>query len=423
MIRLSFNGALSTVGASAVVVETPSEKIVMDYGTKVQEVPPKFPIPVEGRPDAIIATHCHMDHTGGLPIFFKKGNGCPIYATNVTKPLTEMLLNDSIKISREEGIDLPFAKPDVKKTIEHFKTVNYRQPFRIKSTEVTCYDAGHIPGSLMAFLKTSQKKSILYTGDLDTKRTRMLEKADTNFPKVDVLVTESTYSGREHLERKSQEKMLIQIINDTLAVDGTCLVAGFAVGRIDEILLAMDARGIDYPVFIDGMAKKGITIINSHKSMMREPNSLDRALEKAQYVEGDRMRKRLLREPCVILSTSGMLSGGPIVQYIRNLHGNKNCSLVLTSYQVEGTPGKTLLETGRYINEKEGLDLDVQMFVKHLDFSSHCGRTELFDFVEKVNPERVFCIHGDHTEEFADELKGKGFNAIAPLANNRIFNI
>jgi putative mRNA 3-end processing factor len=116
-----------------------------------------------------------------------------------------------------------------------------------------------------------------------------------------------------------------------------------------------------------------------------------------------------------------MLTGGTCVSYIKNLYTDRDSSIILTGYQLEGTPGKTLLETGKYITEE--LNLEVKMFVKRLDFSSHCGKGELFGFMEKVNPEKVFCIHGDHTEEFAEELQGKGFDAVAPLANNRIFSV
>jgi len=420
MIQLNFLGALNTVGASGVLVDTGVEKILMDYGTKIQETPPKFPIPVHGKVDAILASHTHLDHIGGIPIFYAGGNGCPVYAINVTKPLSELLLLDSIKISRDEGIELPFTKKDVKATINNFIPINYRSPFKIHKTVVTAFDAGHIPGSCQFFLDFHEK-TLLYTGDLKTTDTRLLEKADSDLPKVDILITESTYADREHPDRKKQEKEMVGIIRDTLAVDGVCVIAGFAVGRIDELLLILDHFGIDYPVFIDGMAKKAITIINQHRNLLKEPNSLDKALKKAEYVSGERMRKKIIREPCVILSTSGMLSGGPIVWYLKRLYDKKNCSLILTSYQVENTPGKILLETGRFTTKE--FDLELEMFVRRLDFSSHCGRSELFEFIEKVNPEKIFCIHGDHTEEFATELRQKGFDAIAPIANNRIFNV
>lgn len=420
MIRLEFLGALSFVGCSAVLVDTGKEKIVLDYGTKLQEIPPKFPLPIQGKADAVLLSHCHLDHSGAVPLFNAKGNSIPIYAKDVTKQLCELLWLDSIKVSREEGVELPFNKNNVEKTIDSIVPVKYRQQVNFKSSKITFFDAGHIPGSSMPMIN-SGGKNILYTGDYKTADSRLLKKADTDLPDVDVLITESTYAYRDHPERKTQEKQLVETIKNTLAVDGVCLVAGFAVGRLDEILLVLDSYGIDYPVYIDGMAKKAITIINRHKSLMKEPNALDRALKKAEYVSDEKKRKKIIRQPCVILTTSGMLSGGPIAGYIKKLYDNRDCSLVLTGFQVEGTPGKVLLETGKFINKE--VNLDIKMLVKRLDFSAHLGRTDLFDFVEKVNPEKVFCVHGEHTEEFSNELKEKGWDATAPLANNRIFEV
>ncbi|MEM5797705.1 MAG: MBL fold metallo-hydrolase [Candidatus Aenigmatarchaeota archaeon] len=420
MIQISFHGAMAVVGCSSVVVDTGVEKIVLDYGTKIQEMPPLFPIPIQTKINAVLLSHAHLDHSGAVPILEAKKNSAPIYAPNVTKQLSELLWLDSIKISHEEKVELPFNKNDVRRTLNNFVVTDFRKPFTLKKTKVTLFDAGHIPGSVMPFLDTGEK-TLLYTGDYKIASTRLMRGADTNLPDVDILITESTYCDREHPDRKSQEKELIKIINNTLANDGITLISGFAVGRIDELLLVLDHYGIDYPVYVDGMAKKALTIINQHKNLLKEPKSLDKALEKVEYVKNQGMRKRIIKNPGVILSTSGMLTGGPIVWYISKLFDKQNCSLVLSGFQVEGTPGKTLLETGRYINE--GLDVEVDMFVKRLDFSSHLGRSELFQFINKLNPEKIFCVHGEHTEEFANELKEKGFDAVAPLANNRIFEL
>lgn len=422
LIEISFLGAMGTVGCSGILIDTTAEKILLDYGTKPTDVPPKFPIEVSSKPDAIILSHCHLDHSGALPLLFISYDHLPIYGINVTKPLTELLLLDAIKVSKEEGVELPFEKREVYVTLKNFIERNYRDEFKVHNSKITFYDAGHVPGSLMALI-TSQGKNLLYTGDFNLIDTRLLKKADLDLPKIDILITESTYSDRDHPSRKSQERELIRIVNETIATDGICLIAGFAVSRVAEIILVLDAYGIDYPIFIDGMAKRAITIINKYRNLLRDPKSLDKALEKVEYVVTHRMRRKIIKDSCVIIATSGMLKGGPIVYYLKNLYNRKNCSLILTGWQLEGTPGKILLETGRYINQKLGLNLEVKMFVRRLDFSAHAGRTELFKFIEKTNPEKVFCIHGDHTEEFANELIGKGFEAIAPMANNRIFKL
>ncbi len=420
MVQISFHGALASVGCSSVLVDTGVEKIVLDYGTKIQEIPPIFPIPIKEKVDAILLSHSHLDHSGAIPVFSAQKNGSRIFTPNVTKQLAELLWLDSIKISHEEKVELPFNKKDVSETLAKFVPTNFRAPFKLRKTKVTLFDAGHIPGSTMPFLDTGEK-TILYTGDYKIAETRMMKGADTNLPDTGVLITESTYCDREHPDRKSQEKELVRIVRSTLANDGIALISGFAVGRIDELLLILDAYGIDYPVYVDGMAKKALTMINQNRHLLKEPKSLNRVLEKVEYVKDQGMRKRIIKYPCVILTTSGMLSGGPIMWYISKLFDKRNCSLTLTGFQVEGTPGKTLLETGRYINE--GIDVEVKMNVRRLDFSSHLGRTDLFHFINKLNPEKIFCVHGDLTEDFARELKEKGYDAIAPLANNRIFNV
>jgi putative mRNA 3-end processing factor len=338
----------------------------------------------------------------------------------VTKPLIELLIADSVKISVMDGLKVPFNMAHVQRALNSFLSIDYRKPFKIARTEITAFDAGHIPGSASFYLDFGGK-SLLYTGDFNTIDTRLLRAIDRELPKGDILVTECTYSERDHPDRRAQERELIRIVEDTLATDKVVLIAGFAVARLNEVLLILDSHGIDYPVYMDGMAKDATTIITEYRSLLKEPQRLDSALEKIKYVYNDRERKRIVREPGVILTTSGMLEGGPITFYLQRLHNDERCALVLSGWQIEDTPGKILLETGRYVGG--GLDLPVKMFVKRLDFSSHVGRSGLFKFIERANPERVFCVHGDHTEEFALELRERGFDAIAPVASNRIFVI
>jgi putative mRNA 3-end processing factor len=410
---------MATVGASGVLVDTKKEKFVIDYGTRVREVPPKFPLPVKDKVRAVLLSHAHLDHSGGVPILTNK-NTSPVYAFNVTKELTRLLLLDSVKISHEEGVSLPFIRSDVERCVKSFVSPKYRRPFKIGDVKITYYDAGHIPGSAMIFLDFG-KKTLLYTGDFNTIDTRLVKKYDERIPEVDYLITESTYSDREHPDRKREERRLVRMVRETIANDGIALLSCFAISRTQEILLILDKYGIDFPVYLDGMSKKATTIINKYPQFLKNRKDLDRALDNVRYVHKDRERKKIIRQPCVIVTTSGMLSGGPIVWYIKRLYKREDCSLILTGFQMEDTPGRLLLETGRFIYKD--FDLDVRMRIRRFDFSAHAGRSGLFGFIKKLSPEKIFCVHGDHTEEFAHELREKGFDAVAPVANNRVFKI
>jgi len=412
MIQLTFLGATNEVARSAIVVDTGLERILFDYGSNINETPPLHPNPIPGKLDAIFLSHCHLDHCGSLPLLFRNGQECPIYALDVTKKLSRVLLEDSMKIARKEGYDPGFDKKDVKTTIRSFVSIKYRQPIKLVRTKVTAFDAGHVPGSA-GFLLQSENKNIFYTGDFNNSDTRLLKECDFDLPSIDTLITESTYARRNHPDRKTTEAKFVEMVNDTCANDGVAVVSGFAVGRLQELLLVLHNYKVKWPVYIDGMAKRITKIINEFPELLKHYKELKKATEKITFVN-TRKRSKILKEPCVILTTSGMLNGGPVIDYIKKLHNKRNCSLFLTGYQVKGTPGRILVETGRYINSNVGLDLEMKMFVKQFDFSSHTGRDGLFKIIEKINPKKIFCIHGDNTVEFCEELKEKGYNVIAP---------
>lgn len=426
MVKLSFLGAMNEVGSSGVLVETggpKGERIVLDYGTNIQNEPPTFPYAIKGKLNAAFLGHAHLDHSGGLALLNKRSQ-CPIYALPVSKPLVHMLLNDSLKISKNEGIPLPYDKGNVKNVLRQFKSVEYKKPVKVGNTKAIAYNAGHIPGSMMTFLKTGgsgKYKTILYTSDFNTRDTRLVKGCEKKLPEVDILITESTYADRDHKNRKLEEKRLIKGINSTLSNDGIAIVSNFAISRTQELVLILNEHGIDYPVYMDGMAKKATTIINSYTQSISDPTSLDRALRKVQYVGTQQHRKRAIKNPGVILTTSGMLSGGPVVWYLQKLYKDPRHMLFLTGYQVPGTPGHTLLQTGRFIQEDH--DFKLNMRFERLDFSSHTGCKEMLAFIKKLSPKKVFCVHGDDTQKFAEDLKGLGFDATAPLPNNSVFNL
>ncbi len=420
-MKVSFLGGAKEVGRSAVLVSTNSENIVMDYGLKVEGKPPAFPKLPNVKLSGIVLTHAHLDHVGATPLLFRKGQKCPVYGMEITSPLSRILFLDSIKIAKYENYSLGYSEKDAKNALRNFKPFSYRKHFNIGKTKAIGYDAGHIAGSSMVLLEN--EKRLLYTGDFKLEDTRLMKGADADIDDVDALVIESTYSDRDHSNRDEEERKFIDHIRGALDNDGVALVASFAISRSQEILLVLDEFEVKYPIYMDGMSATVTEIIDSYPELQREYNILKKVLQKmdVQFIENAGMRKKIIKRPCVIICGSGMLSGGPIVSYIEKMFNREDSSLSLTGFQVPGTEGERLLKTGKFVNDE--LNLNVKMSVKRFNFSSHASRTELLKLCKKLNPEKIFCIHGDKTEQFAKELKEVyGFDAISP-DTGKMYNI
>ena len=421
MIRLSFLGGAQEVGRSATLVDSGVERMLLDYGIKINVKPTDYPEKVKGNLSAVLLSHAHLDHSGAIPVLFNQGRKIPVYGLNITKLLTRMLLIDSHKIARYEGEEERYTKKDIRKTTKNFIPVKYKKTFRIGNVKVTPFDAGHISGSVMYLLEIKGKR-LLYACDYNLSDTRLIKGADMNLPEVHYLITESTYAQREHPDRQNEERKMMKAIKETLSNDGIAIISSFAIARAQEIFLILDEYEPKAKIYVDGMAQKATRIIAQYPELQKDYNILERALQRLeiQTISNPRKRKNILKKPCIIITTSGMLSGGPVVHYLEKLYDKENCSLILTGFQVPGTEGAVLLETGHYIHGD--LDLELKMNVRKFDFSSHASRTELFRFVKHLNPEKVFCVHGDNTEGFAEELREEGFDAIAPN-DDRIFNL
>lgn len=414
MKNVVFKGAAKEVGRSGILVETDSERILMDYGLKPLPKGVDFPKLVKEKLDAILLSHGHLDHLGALPILYNNGQSCYVFGKEITSHFARLLLTDSLKISKQEGYSLGYRDNDIKTMLKKYKSIKYRKTFNVGKTKVTAFDAGHISGSCMFLLEDS--KRVLYTGDFRLSDTRLIKGADIDIENVNVMIIESTYSDREHPEREKEERRLMDFVESTLSNDGVALISAFAISRSQELLMVMDEYEVKVPVYMDGMSADATEIIIAYPELQREYNELKKAMQRlnVQFVNPSK-RKKIIKQPCIIITGSGMLEGGPVIEYIKRLHDNKNCSLSLTGFQVPGTSGYNLLQTGKFsIN---GNELNMQMNVKKFDFSSHASRSELFKLAKILNPEKIFCIHGEKTEEFAKELKEEyGFDAISPDA-------
>jgi putative mRNA 3-end processing factor len=405
-MKIKCLGGFREVGRTAVLVEG-KENVLLDYGMEVETG--KLPNPVN-KVDIAILGHAHLDHSGYYPVIYRKFKP-PIYSTIATFELAHLLLKDSIKVAKYRGLVRRFEKNDIEKMKNHEVIVTYGQKIEGDNFSLDIFDAGHIPGSMAPLLEMGNKR-ILYACDFNTNPSRLLNGASIDAKDVDVLIIESTYSERNHSPRKETEKKFFEAVESTIANEGVAVIPCFAVGRAAEILMILKSFNPKFPVYLDGMAKTASQLAMKYPEFIRDPKALKKALNISRLIWDEKDRKKVVKKPCAIISSSGMLEGGPSVSYIKYLYNNPESSVIFTGFLIPNTAGRMLVETGRFVTE--GFDLKIKMGIHRFDFSAHSGRDDLFKFVDEVNPQKVICLHGDNCECFAKELKEKGFDAIAP---------
>lgn len=414
MVTITGLGSFREVGRSAILVEG-SGNFLLDYGLSVQEM--QVPIRPPKKLDGMFLSHGHLDHCGMIPELYKKGWSGNVFATPTSLDLTTLLLEDSLKVQRKRGLQPFFQEFDIE-NFEHFsKSVKFNNTIKLKNGEVTFYNAGHVPGSSLVLLEMDGKR-ILYTGDIKFEDTELMKGASTNFKDIDLLICESTYGMKDHPDRNIVRKELITHIIDVVNNNGLVVLPSFSIGRSQELLQVIS--DLDVPIYMDGMGKKATELILQHPEAVRNPKKLKRAFGKATKIKQQWERQKLVRRPGVVITTAGMLQGGPSHFYIQKLHKREECSLYLSGFQAPGTPGRTLIETGRYVNED--LDVKPKMQILHKDWSAHAGRTSIIDFIKKISPGKIIFNHGDSCQEFAKDVTGMGFKAFAPV-NGEKFNL
>ncbi|MBS3054424.1 MAG: MBL fold metallo-hydrolase [Candidatus Aenigmarchaeota archaeon] len=411
-MKLTVLGAGREVGKSAVLMESRNSRILMDYGVKIRPEPPEYaPLPPE-KPDAVVISHAHLDHSGALPRLYGKWK-LPAYMTDVTLNLTQLLIEDSIKIAKKEGYKMPFSEVELAKAVKQTNTINYGQPFKAGNLNCSLFDAGHIPGSASVLVKGD--KNLLYTGDIHNEPTSLLRGA--RLPKgVDVLVTESTYAGRNRVPREKEEEKLIESVEEVIAEGETALIPAFAVGRAQEVLLLLE-KYAKY-IALDGMAKKATGIVSSHGHRIKDAKKLQGVLDKIMWVRSEKGRAAAMKNRPIILSSAGMLSGGPIISYLRRIADDKEARIMFTGYLVEDSPGWGVLNNKVYNNEGEKFDINCR--VEQYELSAHASREGLMRIIEETNPSQVVCVHGDSCEQFAKEIRKTGREAFAPANGETI---
>jgi len=384
----------------------------LDYGVQLNEPEPLFPSHVAARDlDAIIISHAHLDHCGAAPLFMLN-DGVRIYATSMTFRVADILLRDFLKLA---GYYLPYEALEVEEMIRKGVNVIYGETIRVKDAEISFIDAGHIPGSFQVLINAD--KTLLYTGDFTTVKTRLLRGAELGPKDIDAVIIESTYALEDHPERKNLEREFITRVKEVIDNGGRVLIPAFSVARSQEIMCILEAYNFREPVYLDGMSIKVLDIYLEMSDYIDGRQLLYQAAKHINRVTSSKKRRQALNEPSIIVSPAGMLKGGPAVIYAGELAEDERSAIFLVSFQFPDTPGARLLNEKRLIHGQ--LDIKVKAQVQQFKFSSHAGRAQLHQFLKRYSPDvKVFTVHGEPqassglVEFCRDEL---GQEAIAPI--------
>ena len=412
-MKLSVLGAAKEVGRSAFLVNVNGTSILMDYGVLLKREP-IFPMHVKPKEvDAVVITHAHLDHSGFVPsLFLSDSASVQALGTPPTFELSQLLMEDMIKIS---GFYLPFEYIDIITMIKHSKNLQYKESYMVKDVKVTLHESGHVLGGASVILEHNGKR-IFYTGDINTRGSKLLRPADLDFGELDLMIIESTYSQTEQVPREQAERELLEFCYDVVDRGGTLFIPAFSVERSQEIACVLKSYNFRHKVVMDGMALKANQIMLKHPTFLKDAEMFKRAINEAEWISGWNRRKSVVKEPCVIISPAGMLVGGSAVFYLQEIAKNDKNGIALVSYQGEGTPGRTLLE--RRMVSYDGRERKCLADVKRFEFSGHNSRSELFEILEHIkgNP-KVLTVHGDGPSctKFAEEINLKyGFESKAP---------
>ena len=420
-------GGFRQVGRSSILVTTRESKILLDCG-----IHPNAKNPWDSYPrfdwadidlndlDAVVISHAHLDHSGYLPVLFKYGYRGPIYCTEPTLALMTLLHMDYVKIAAQEGKNVLYEMRDVRQMIQHTLPIPYSSVTDISpDVKLVLNNAGHILGSATIHLHIGEGvHNIVYTGDYKFAKTMLFDGTTWNYPRVETLITESTYGAKEDLmpPREEVEMNLVKSINETLSQGGKAMIPVPAVGRAQEIMLVLDQymknkQLTEAPIFMEGMISEATAIHVAYPEFLAKELRMQVASGGQNpflspyftMIDHPSNRDEALREgPAIIMATSGMLEGGPIINYFERLAPSDKNRLIFVSYQIAGTMGRRILDGAREVSimtdDGKMKIVNIGCKVEKIDgFSGHSDYNQLIRFIGKLRPklQQVIINHGE----------------------------
>ncbi|MEK6830230.1 MAG: beta-CASP ribonuclease aCPSF1 [Nanoarchaeota archaeon] len=424
-IRLTFLGSGRQVGRSCLLLQTENSKILLDCGIDVASSgTDRFPYFNVSEfdintLDAIIISHAHLDHVGLLPYLYKMGYKGPVYMTTPSRDLAALLALDFIGVAYKQASAPLYSSTDIKEMVKHSICLNFNEVTDVTpDIRLTFYNSGHVLGSAMVHLNIGNgAHNLLYAADYKYSKTKLLDPAVSNFPRVETVITESTYGSKNDIlpPRKETEDKFIQMVKETVEKGGKVLIPELGLGHAQETVLRVEEavrKGElpKIPMYIDGMiwdmnaihtAYPDFLSSNVRSQIFQDSNPFMSDI--FSRVGSPQERKKVIEGgPCIVIATSGMLQGGASVEYLKSFADNPNNLMILSCYQGPGSIGRRIQEgektipLGEYGHGNEVLNIKLRVEIM-TGFSTHAGRNEIMAFFNNMRPrpKRIIINHGE----------------------------
>lgn len=425
-VRMTGLGAWREVGRSCSMLQTQDSKVLIDCGVKFEENDPATPMLTLGEVqpltsiDAVVLTHGHLDHCGLVPLLFRYGYDGPVYCTPPTRDIMALLCMDYIRVAEMQGAKKPYDAEHVRHALRNTIAIEWGETTDIApDIRLTYNDAGHILGSSVSHFHVGDGLfNVAFSGDIKYERSWLFNPANNKFPRLDAVIVESTYGGRDNnqptrVEASDNTKAILQRV---AARKGKTIFPVFAVGRSQEVMLVIEelmrtGAVPKMPVYLDGMIWEATAMHTAYpeylndglKARIFQQNDNPLLSPIFKRVDSHEMRQRICAdpEPCIVLATGGMMTGGPVLEYMRAWCGDNRNALCFVGFNSEGSLGRKLQRGFRefpYLEGGQQKSIRVELDLETVDgFSGHCDRRQVMNFIQTMDPQPklVLCGHGE----------------------------